>query len=131
MTDVDTLMALEREAYHRTIARDFAWMRDHHRADALMFQPGQPIARAHDIFNASEQREAAQATPDNADSPQTTFFFEPTHAEVSASGDMGWVHGVIVFTHPGGHESRGKYVSVWTKEQGQWKVVAEIRNADA
>lgn len=41
---------------------------------------------------------------------------------------MGWVHGVITITHEDGNVETGKYVSVWVKESGKWKVTAEIRN---
>lgn len=56
--------------------------------------------------------------------------FEPTDAFVSQSEDMAWAYGLYRLTMPDGGEDVGKYVSVWVKENGEWKNVAEMRNSN-
>lgn len=126
MNASETLMELERESFRRVKIKDFVWMREHHTKDALMFNPGSELQKAQDIFSQRiEQTGGKTQAPDNS-FPQ--FFFEPLEAKVNASEDMGWVHGVITITHEDGNVETGKYVSVWVKESGKWKVTAEIRN---
>ncbi len=58
--------------------------------------------------------------------------WEPQAADVARSGDLGWTWGRWVFTvesEPGDSErTYGKYVFVWKKTGGRWKVVANIWN---
>ena len=56
--------------------------------------------------------------------------FEPTDAYVSQAGDLAWAYGLYRLVMPDGAEDIGKYVSVWAKENGQWKNVAEMRNSN-
>ncbi|SHG85929.1 YybH family protein [Ferrimonas marina] len=130
-----TLMELEREAYRRTMARDIAWMKALHAKDALMFSPGSEAKLASDVYDAALAQQPEQSRSESDSGAQTEggqgnggFFWEPVSAQVSASDDMGWVHGVITITDADGKQRHGKYVSVWVKENGQWKVAAEIRN---
>ena len=126
------LMELEREAYRRTMARDLSWMKDLHAREALMFSPGSETKLAIEVFDAAltqqGQKQPEAETSDSQDMKH--FFWEPVSAKVSASDDMGWVHGLITITDSAGNKEYGKYVSVWVKEDGQWKVAAEIRNAN-
>lgn len=126
MNSIDTLMELERKSYHKAMAKDFIWLKNLHAKNALMFTPGTGTAKASDIFakRIKETGGKPQALSDTF--PQ--FFWEPIEAFVSSSDDMGWVHGVITVTHEDGIVDHGKYVSVWVKEDGIWKVNAEIRN---
>lgn len=57
--------------------------------------------------------------------------FEPTDAFVSRSQDMAWAYGTYEVKTPDGAEDVGKYVSVWAKENGAWKNVAEMRNSNS
>lgn len=56
--------------------------------------------------------------------------FEPVDAFVSQSEDMAWAYGTYEVKMPDGGEDIGKYVSVWAKENGEWKNVAEMRNSN-
>jgi ketosteroid isomerase-like protein len=60
--------------------------------------------------------------------------WEPTLAEVSRSGDLGYTSGRYLLTAegPGGaEESRGRYVTIWRKGTGErWQVVMDIGNPD-
>ena len=54
--------------------------------------------------------------------------FEVIEAHISASGDMGWTHGLYKFQPVGGDMEVGKFVSVWHRDESGWKVVSEMRN---
>ena len=69
-----------------------------------------------------------------ASGPQMTLLWEPKHAEVARSGDLGWTWGVyqVKLTNESGEQisSSGKYVNVWRKDDsGQWKVVVDMGNS--
>jgi len=58
----------------------------------------------------------------------------PIHAEMAASGDLGYVYGTWTFTtkdKAGRTEVEyGKYTTIWKKQKdGQWKVAASIGNS--
>ena len=56
----------------------------------------------------------------------------PEDGSVSSSGDLGWTWGRWVFTvedeQGNSQESHGKYLNVWGKIGGQWKLIANIWN---
>jgi ketosteroid isomerase-like protein len=58
--------------------------------------------------------------------------WEPQDGEVSASGDMGWTWGksVISWVDKAGEKQvrYGKYLNVWKKIDGQWRVQVDIGN---
>jgi ketosteroid isomerase-like protein len=50
----------------------------------------------------------------------------PEAARVSSRGDMGWTWGNSVHTAPDGARTRGRYVSVWTRDfEGNWRYAFE------
>ena len=93
--------------------------------DAMMMPPGAPIA------TTAEQRRAAWQNL--LSDPNMTINFGPTKLEVAKGGDMaydvGWTE---VKTTKAGETTteRGKYIVVWKKINGQWKVVADTFNQD-
>ncbi len=59
--------------------------------------------------------------------------WQPTTAEVSASGDLGYTIGRWEVGPRAGGEplGRGSYVTIWRKQtDGSWKVVRDVGNAD-
>ncbi len=58
--------------------------------------------------------------------------FGPTKIVVAAAGDMAWDYGTYeVRAAPGGATvDHGKYVVVWQKIDGEWKVVTDIFNSN-
>jgi hypothetical protein len=54
--------------------------------------------------------------------------WEPEKAQVSTSGDLGYTTGTYEFVSQGVTE-RGKYVTTWRKDAGEWKVTEDIFNA--
>jgi ketosteroid isomerase-like protein len=54
--------------------------------------------------------------------------WQPTRAEVSESGELGWTTGTSRALTPDG-ERRGKYITIWHKQaDGSWKVAADLGN---
>lgn len=69
--------------------------------------------------------ELVQQTDDSA----FQLSWEPSEARVSKSGDMGFTYGVFSMQLKDGSASqRGTYVSVWVKEDGQWKFALDTGN---
>ena len=65
--------------------------------------------------------------------PGISLTFEPTRVEVSESADLAADVGVyaLAFDGEGGRvEDEGKYVVVWRKVDGAWKVAADIFNSN-
>ena len=122
--DIEKLMELERETYRRQVKRDLAWIKEAHHSEALMFPFGGKMRKAHEVLAV------AIANQSISEKKKQTFSWEPTHAEVSESGDMGYVYGTTRDEKENGDIEIGKYVSIWVKEDGDWKVKIEIRNTD-
>jgi ketosteroid isomerase-like protein len=64
----------------------------------------------------------------------TTLTWTPVHAEMAASGDLGYTYGNYVYTDKNKEgklvASYGKYTSIWKKQKdGQWKVVVDMGNS--
>jgi len=64
----------------------------------------------------------------------TTLTWTPVHADMAASGDLGYTYGNFVFTAKNKDgklvTSYGKYTSIWKKQKdGQWKVVVDMGNS--
>lgn len=53
----------------------------------------------------------------------------PTAGAVSADGRMGWTDGAWTRVTAKG-TTRGHYVTVWVKEDGRWRMQADIGNTD-
>lgn len=52
--------------------------------------------------------------------------WEPSSAHVSGGGDMAYEFGAYDMTLPDGSTDEGKYLVVWVKEDGEWKVAADM-----
>lgn len=64
----------------------------------------------------------------------TVLTWTPVHAEMAASGDLGYTYGNYVFTHKDKAgkliTDYGKYTSIWKKQKdGSWKVVVDMGNS--
>jgi ketosteroid isomerase-like protein len=91
-------------------------------ADASVYPPGAPAATG---SAAVRTMFAAMMT-----APGFTVSWEPAKAEVGADGVMGHTVGTYEMTMNGVTE-KGKYVTLWHKMDGAWKVTDDIFNADA
>lgn len=82
-------------------------------ADGVVFRPLPANGRA-----------VWSARPD----PSATLAWEPAYAEVAASGDLGWTTGPWEL-RPAGADTAvawGHFHSVWRREDGAWRVAADI-----
>ncbi len=95
-------------------------------ADGMMVS-GQLTTKGQDSIRAL-------MTPAFAD-PSYALEWEPTHAEVAASGDFGYTLGRYVSSQTDAEGSAvrqtGSYVSVWRKDaDGMWKVALDVGSPD-
>jgi ketosteroid isomerase-like protein len=64
----------------------------------------------------------------------TSLTWTPVHAEMAASGDLGYTYGKYIYTAKNKEgklvANYGKYTSIWRKQKdGQWKVVVDMGNS--
>lgn len=65
--------------------------------------------------------------------PEFSLQFGPSMIEIAEAGDMAYDIGTYKLSFKpaqSGIEDLGKYVVVWIKEDGDWKVAADIFNSD-
>jgi ketosteroid isomerase-like protein len=96
--------------------------------DAIVYPPNEPAA----VGRAAAKKVWASyfALPDFA------MTWKTTHAEASASGDLGYTTGTYEFSakSPDGKPftEKGKYACVWKKQKdGSWKSIHDMWNSDA
>jgi uncharacterized protein (TIGR02246 family) len=91
--------------------------------DGAMLPAGQPIIRGHqairDLMSAAFEAEGFELR------------WEPTEADIAASGDLGYTIGRYerTVTGPNGTQQTtvGKYVSIWRRQEDDtWKVVVDL-----
>ena len=56
------------------------------------------------------------------------FTLEPTHAEASRAGDLGFTYGAYTEAAGGRPESRGFYLHVWKRLADGWMLAADVTN---
>lgn len=65
--------------------------------------------------------------------PELSLSFATAAVEVAPSGEVAWERGTYEFTtetHEGKQVDTGKYLTVWKKVGGVWKVAADMANSD-
>lgn len=60
--------------------------------------------------------------------PDFSYGWSIEVVEVAASGDLAYARGTYRITSP--FEEVGKYLSIWKRIGGEWKVIAECVNSD-
>jgi ketosteroid isomerase-like protein len=117
-----TLSELERESCRRFQAGDIDWAMDQFSDDIMLFNPGSEL-----LVGKEHERAALVAA---SQTEGLNLSWEPTAARVSASEDMGYVYGTIRIKTPDNQELAEKYVTIWVKENGRWKLALQIRNSN-
>lgn len=117
------IMELEREWCRRVQSGDVDWVVDHFAENGLQFPPGSGV-----VSGKENLREAWKAL---AQTEGFELSWAPTEAHVSASNDMAYVHGAAKIKTPDGAVQAAKYVIVWVKEGGEWKIAADIFNTNS
>jgi ketosteroid isomerase-like protein len=116
----DALLAKDRE-WSGTV-KDVDKFVSYFATDATIYAPGMPAITGPDAIR--------KTFGEMAGAPGFALSFAPTKATVAASGDIGYTAGTYEMSTAGGTE-KGKYVTTWKKENGEWKVVEDIFNADS
>ena len=116
----EAIMALEREWSDRFQAKDIDWIAALHWDDARQFPPGAPAIVGVAALRAEWQR--------LADTEGLTLAWEPIFAKVS--GDLAYDVGKGSLTTPDGMAQPLKYVVVWERRRGQWKVAVDMFSPD-
>ena len=96
---------------------------------ANLAQDGQTFTGAHPIQNKADavQRLGDPKAP-HAD-PSVKITWVPDTGGVSADGTLGWTEGHSSHVGPG-VSTTGHYMTVWVRENGTWKVRADIGATD-
>ncbi len=102
-------------------AGDAAQCASFYAADGYYLEPGLEPAIGPEAIE--------QAWADGLGVPDSELTFGPVKIVVAQAGDMAWEYGTYQYAAPG-IEDHGKYVVVWQKVDGEWKVVADIFNTD-
>jgi uncharacterized protein (TIGR02246 family) len=94
--------------------------------DGSVVWPGDPAAKGQAGIRA--RWEAAYKS-----TPELYLRFEPTHIEISDSGDLASDFGVVYFApnpKPDDTDNIAKYLVVWQKQNGTWKVLYDCWNTN-
>lgn len=119
--EAQRLMELEREWSSRFQRGDLDWIVNHHATGARVLPPGSE--------SFVGQEEVRQFWTGLYETEGLSLTFGPDEAHVSRSGDMAYVLGSYAETRPDGSDDRGKYLVVWVKEDGEWRIAADIFNS--
>ena len=118
LAEAEVIMTLERQWSQRLLADDVDWIVDLHTADAWQLPPdGEPVV-GHEALRAAWE---AMALTEGLE-----ITWETTLAKVSASGDMAYDLGSATITTPDGRSQAAKYLVVWVRQGGRWKVAADM-----
>jgi len=118
VAEAQVIMALERQWSQRLLANDVEWIVDLHAADAWQLPPGGEPIVGHEALRAAWE---AMAFTEGLE-----LTWETSVAKVSASGDMAYDLGSALISTPDGRSQPAKYLVVWVRQGGQWKVAAEM-----
>jgi uncharacterized protein (TIGR02246 family) len=107
-------------------AKDLEAILSFYTDDASLLPANAPMATGKDAMRTAWSQLLA--------TPGFGLSWQPTKAEVSRGGDLGYTIGTyeLTMTGPGGQPiiDRGKYVVVWKKQaDGNWKAAADIFNS--
>lgn len=117
-SDEMAIRDLERQWVERLHDHDVGWIVDLHLPDARQFPPGEPP-----VVGVNAIRAAWQSMVDTAGLALT---WEPTEVTVAGSGDLAYDIGTGTLTTPDGARHPVKYVVVWKKREGRWKVALDM-----
>lgn len=121
--EAQAIMTLQREWSSRFGEGDIDYIMSIHSADAVQMPPEAEL-----VAGAEALRAAWQGM---IDTEGLSASWEPTEAHVSSSGDMAYDFGAATLTTPDGNVHAMKYLVVWVRENGEWKVAADMFNANA
>lgn len=115
------IMQLERDWSAMFGAGDVDAIMNLHAADAVQFPDGMEAVVGQEALRASWEAFAAME--------DLNISWEPTAAFVSPDGNMAYDYGTSLMETPDGAVP-GKYLVVWVKVDGEWKVAADMFNSN-
>lgn len=118
--EVETIMNLQKEWSSKSVDGSLDWIIDLHAENAVQLPPGA------DIVQGKEALRVAWDGLVNTEGLEVSW--EPTKAFVSQSGDMAYDYGKATITNPDSSVVNTKYLVVWMKVDGEWKVSADMFN---
>lgn len=119
------IRALIRHWVAQVEAKNIPAIADMYAPDGLLMVPNAPAFQG--------KAGVAQAWTGMLGLPGFALSFGPTEIQVADSGDMALDRGTYVLKTTGANgpiEDRGKYLVVWRKIGGEWKVAADMLNSD-
>ena len=121
----EKIRELDRRWVEAVQAGDFEAAGKFYAEDGLIMPPG--------AAQGAGTKAAAEFWKAISELPNGSMDFGPTRIEVAESGDMAYEVGTWTLGFDGDQgrvEDEGKYVVVWTKQDGEWRVAADIFNSD-
>ena len=108
-------------------AKDADKIASHYADDAMLLIPDVPIQKTKDGIKNTLKQVLAD--------PNWSISFENDKIDVSRSGDLAYVQGHYTLTATDEKTKKkvtekGKYVTVYKKQDGSWKAVQDINNED-
>jgi uncharacterized protein (TIGR02246 family) len=101
------------------LAGDAEKVASHYTADARVVAPGAPIASGREAIAAFWKGGMAGVKD-----------LKLTTTSVEGAGELAVEDGVVTLTAPDGSSSSSRYLVVWKREAGQWKLHRDIWNAE-
>ena len=102
-------------------ARDDAKVASFYAEEAVIMPPNAPHEKGRQAIQQYHERLFKESPP---------FELTATPLTSETSGDLGYIQGEFVVKRHGGGEVRGKYVEVWKRIRGEWKILYDINNAN-
>ncbi|MBC7790030.1 MAG: SgcJ/EcaC family oxidoreductase [Anaerolineae bacterium] len=124
--DQDAIRELDRRWNQQIAARNAGGVAELYADDGVAMAPNAPPAKGKAAITAAN---ADMMRPEN----NLSLTFEPTEITVGSAGDVAYDIGTYRFgiDTPGGRiTDNGKYITIWKKVDGQWKVAADMFNSD-
>ncbi len=124
--DVDAVKAADAAFEKAFAAKDLDSAVKFYADDAVTMEPGMPAIAGKQAIKASMKQ--------FMDDKNFDLHWTAEAAEVAKSGDLAYTRGSFdaKFTDPSGKPAsdHGKYVTIWKKIGGEWKVVVDTNNSD-
>ena len=121
--EAEALMALEERWSEMYDAKDLDGIVTLMAQETVLLLPGQPAV----VGIASVRQATEQLMADEANSGASVSW-KPTSVVIAPSGDMAFDYGTSTTVLADGSEVTGSYLVVWVRENGEWKIAADIFN---
>src|ERR1051325_3508757 len=125
-TAADAIRKADQDWLRVFAAKDLTQSVDFVLADGSVLAPNAPIATGHEAIGKLFEGFFSI--------PELKIEWHPSKVEAARSGELGYSTGAyqMTFKDTSGKtiEDHGKYVTVWKKQRGKWRVAYDIFNLD-